>query len=51
MRVHNELGTGFQEVICQRSLAIELGLEGLTYERAKEQAIYLQRQPSWNKTR
>jgi hypothetical protein len=40
MKVHNTLGNGFQEVIYQRCLAIELGLAGLAYEREKEQAIY-----------
>jgi GxxExxY protein len=40
MKVHNTLGNGFQEVIYQRCLAIELGNAGLTYEREKEQAIY-----------
>jgi GxxExxY protein len=40
MKVHNTLGNGFQEVIYQRCLAIELELAGLGYEREKEQTIY-----------
>ncbi|MGH2642888.1 MAG: GxxExxY protein [Chitinophagaceae bacterium] len=40
MKVHNTLGNGFQEVIYQRCLAIELGRAGLGFEREKEQTIY-----------
>jgi GxxExxY protein len=40
MRVHNTLGNGFQEVIYQRCLAIELDKAGLNFVREKEQAIY-----------
>ena len=40
MKVHNTLGNGFQEVIYQRCLAIELSKAGLNYEREKEQTIY-----------
>ena len=40
MKVHNTLGNGFQEVIYQRCLAIELGATALHFEREKEQAIY-----------
>ena len=40
MKVHNMLGNGFQEIIYQRSLAIELAAIGLAYEREKEQTIY-----------
>ena len=40
MRVHNELGNGFQEVIYQRCLAIEFNNESLNYEREKEQNIF-----------
>ena len=42
MKVHNTLGNGFQEVIYQRCLAIELSNAGLNYEREKEQTIYYQ---------
>ncbi len=40
MKVHNTLGNGFQEVIYQRCLAIELQNAGLEYVREKEQEIY-----------
>ncbi|CCQ66643.1 conserved hypothetical protein [Crocosphaera watsonii WH 0402] len=40
MKIHNTLGNGFQEVIYQRCLAIELQKVGLTFEREKEQPIY-----------
>ena len=40
MKVHNILGNGFQEIIYQRCLAIELKKAGLTFEREKEQTIY-----------
>ncbi|HLP49622.1 MAG TPA: GxxExxY protein [Chitinophagales bacterium] len=40
MKVHNTLGNGFQEVIHQRCLAIEMEKAGLSFEREKEQDIY-----------
>ena len=40
LKVHNTLGNGFQEVIYQRCLAIELEKKGLIYEREKEMPIY-----------
>lgn len=40
MKVHNTLGNGFQEVIYQRCLAIELERAGIVFEREKEQAIF-----------
>ena len=40
MKVHNTLGNGFQEVIYQRCLAIELGNAGLEFVREQEQTIY-----------
>lgn len=40
MKVHNTLGNGFQEVIYQRCLAIELFNAGLNFEREKEQTIF-----------
>jgi GxxExxY protein len=40
MRVHSIIGNGFQEVIYQRALAIEMNLEGLAFEREKEMPIF-----------
>lgn len=40
MRVHSTLGNGFQEVIYQRALGIEMGLENLEYQREMEMPIY-----------
>lgn len=39
MKVHSFLGNGFQEVIYQRALAIEMDSDGLYYEREKEMPI------------
>jgi len=40
MKVHNTLGNGFQEVIYQRCLAIELERAGIEFGREVEQTIY-----------
>jgi len=40
MKVHNTLGNGFQELIYQRCLAIELEKAGLFYKRELEQKIF-----------
>ena len=40
MQVHRVLGNGFQEVIYQRSLAIEMRFAGLDFEREKEMKIF-----------
>lgn len=40
MKVHNTLGNGFQEVIYQRCLAIEMEKQGLGFIREQEQIIY-----------
>lgn len=40
MRVHRELGNGFQEVIYQRALEIEFQYNGLLYGREVEMPIY-----------
>jgi GxxExxY protein len=40
MKVHNTLGNGFQEVIYQRCLAIELERAGLVFARELEQQIF-----------
>jgi GxxExxY protein len=39
-KVHCFLGNGFQEVIYQRALEIELGKSGLSFEREKEMDIF-----------
>jgi GxxExxY protein len=40
MQVHRILGNGFQEVIYQRALAIEMKYAGLTFEREKEMDVF-----------
>jgi len=40
MQVHRTLGNGFQEVIYQRALAIEMRHQGLNFEREKEMEIF-----------
>lgn len=40
MKVHNTLGNGFQEVIYQRCLVIELEKASIKFEREKEQIIF-----------
>ncbi len=40
MRVHSTLGNGFQEVIYQRALKIEMILEGLEFQREMEMPIF-----------
>lgn len=40
MKVHNTLGNGFQEVIYQRCLAIELVAAGINFDREVNQVIY-----------
>jgi GxxExxY protein len=40
MKVHSTLGNGFQEVIYQRALAIEMGKAGLEFRREQEMPIY-----------
>jgi len=40
MKVHRLLGNGFQEVIYQRSLAIEMTNQGLSFSRELEMVIY-----------
>ncbi len=42
--VHNTLGCGFQEVIYQRALAIEMDLEGLQFVREQEMPLYYREQ-------
>jgi len=40
MQVHNTLGNGFQEVIYQRALAIEMNLANLDFKREMEMPIF-----------
>ena len=40
MRVHSALGNGFQEVIYQRALAIEMEKHGLCFSREQEMTIF-----------
>ncbi|GJQ20400.1 MAG: hypothetical protein HBSIN02_07550 [Bacteroidia bacterium] len=40
MEVHRKLGPGFQEVIYQRSLALEMEEAGLAFSREQEHAVY-----------
>lgn len=39
MEVHKHLGNGFQEVIYQRALAIEMGLQGIDFSREFEMSL------------
>jgi GxxExxY protein len=40
MKVHTVLGNGFQEVIYQRALAIEMSKQGLSFAREMEMQIF-----------
>ena len=40
MKVHSTLGNGFQEVIYQRAMAIEMEKRGLRFGRELEMHIY-----------
>jgi GxxExxY protein len=40
MEVHNFLGNGFQEVIYQRALEIELTINGISFKREFEMPIF-----------
>jgi len=40
MTVHKTLGNGFQEIIYQRALEIEMRLAGISFTREYEMAIY-----------
>ena len=45
MEVHKLLGNGFQEVIYQRALQIEMELRGLTFVREMEMQIFYKNHP------
>ena len=40
MKVHNKLGPGFQEVIYQRALSIELNRADVAHVREQDQPVY-----------
>ena len=40
MKVHSTLGNGFQEVIYQRAMAIEMEMQGLGFQREMEMEIF-----------
>jgi len=44
MKVHSALGNGFQEVIYQRALEIEMADEGISFNREQEMDIYYKSQ-------
>lgn len=44
MRVHSALGNGFQEVIYQRALKIEMADEGIAFNREYEMPVYYKNQ-------
>jgi GxxExxY protein len=44
MTVHKTLGNGFQEVIYQRALEIEMNIEGLSFNREFEMPIFYREQ-------
>ena len=44
MKVHRTLGSGFQEVIYQRCLALELDKARIDFDREKEQSIFYEGQ-------
>lgn len=44
MTVHKALGNGFQEVIYQRALAIEMSLSGIEFSREFEMPIFYRKE-------
>jgi len=44
MTVHKTLGNGFQEVIYQRALEIEMNIEGIKFKREFEMPIFYREQ-------
>jgi GxxExxY protein len=40
MKVHSALGCGFQEVIYQRAMAIEMEKQGLRFARELEMSVF-----------
>jgi len=41
MKVHSSLGCGFQEVIYQRAMAIEMEKQGLRFARELEMSVFI----------
>ena len=50
MTVHKVLGNGFQEVIYQRALEIEMRLSGISFSREYQYAYILSPGTNWYKT-
>ncbi len=44
MRVHSALGNGFQEVIYQRAMEIEMSDTGISFSREHEMPVYYKNQ-------
>lgn len=44
MKVHSALGNGFQEVIYQRAMQIEMADEGIAFSREHEMPVYYKNQ-------
>lgn len=44
MKVHSALGNGFQEVIYQRALAIEMAEQGIDFTREHEMPVFYKNQ-------
>jgi len=49
MRVHQILGFGFQEVIYQRALAIEMRLANISFQREFDMPIFFRDEQNRNK--
>jgi len=45
MKVHRTLGNGFQEVIYQRALAIEMTNQGIEFQRELEMPLFYDNKP------
>ena len=45
MKVHSVLGNGFQELIYQRALSIEMEKQGISFQRELEMPLFYDEQP------
>jgi GxxExxY protein len=45
MEVHRHLGNGFQEVVYQRALSIEMNMQNIAFEREKEMDLTYKNYP------